>query len=287
MPNSSKSICQRCNNTKIEVIPQGRFANAIQCSQCFTRCHLCDDLGYILNKDDLGREIATKCRCQTIKNRITLFNKAGIPSQFYDATYENFNITYDSSLAEALHQVKFLPKNFEKGIWKGLLFMGGVGVGKTRLVSSMVRDFTLNHNIPCLFKEFSTLLSEIKSGYDKGLSESLILDQISKVDILVIDELGKGRKTDWEISILDIIISSRYNMRNTTIFTTNYTDKPATTYRETSLVKGSDEGTKEIIKRETLEQRVYTRIYSRLKEMAHFVELRGGDHRQPAEEIFA
>ena len=237
-----------------------------------------------MEKDDLGREVATKCDCQVIHNRLNLFNRAGIPSQFYDASYENFNTSYDNSLIEALQQVKFLPKNFQKGIWKGLLFMGGVGVGKTRLVSSMIRDFTLNHNIPCLFKEFSTLLSEIKSGYDKGLSESLILDQISNVDILVIDELGKGRKSDWEISILDIIISSRYNMRNTTVFTTNYTDKPSTTYRETSLLRNTDEGTKEIIKRETLEQRVYSRIYSRLKEMAHFVELKGGDHRQPAEE---
>ena len=69
-----------------------------------------------------------------------------------------------------------------------------------------------------------------------------------------------------------------------TVFTTNYTDKPSTTYRETSLLRNTDEGTKEIIKRETLEQRVYSRIYSRLKEMAHFVELKGGDHRQPAEE---
>ena len=287
MSQNSENRCQRCNNTKIEIIPQGRFAKAIQCSQCFPKCRSCDDLGYILEKDDLGREVATKCDCQNIHKRINLFNKAGIPSQFYDATYENFNTNYDNSLVEALQQVKFLPKNFQKGFWKGLLFMGGVGVGKTRLVSSMIRDFTLNHSIPCLFKEFSTLLSEIKSGYDKGLSESLILDQISSVDILVIDELGKGRKSDWEISILDIIISSRYNMRNTTVFTTNYTDKPSTTYRETSLKRNTDEGAKEIVKRETLEQRVYSRIYSRLKEMAVFVELKGGDHRQPAEEIIA
>lgn len=287
MPNSNINNCSCCKNTGIEVIPQGRFAKAIQCSQCSKHCRKCDNLGFILEKDDFGRELARKCSCQLTKDKMTLFNKAGIPGQFYDATYENFDTSYDSSLTEALHQVKFLPKNFQKGIWKGLLFMGGVGVGKTRLVSSMIRDFTLKHNIPCLFKEFSALLSEIKSGYDKGLSESLVLDTISNVDILVIDELGKGRKTDWEINILDLIISSRYNMRKTTVFTTNYTDKPATTYRETSLVKNAETGVKEIIRRETLEQRVYSRIYSRLKEMAHFVELKGGDHRQPAEEIFA
>ena len=163
--------------------------------------------------------------------------------------------------------------------------MGGVGVGKTRLVCTMVRRYTLTHGIPCLFKDFSALLSEIKAGYDQGLSESHVLDRINSVDILVVDELGKGRGSDWEINILDTIISNRYNMRKTTIFTTNYTDSKHTTYREKTTARSATEGVQEFVKLETLEQRVLPRIYSRLREMCDFVEIKGGDFRQPSSEI--
>jgi DNA replication protein DnaC len=190
-------------------------------------------------------------------------------------------------LEDALHVTKFFFKEFKKentiqNTRSGLLFMGGVGAGKTRLVCTMIRAFTLEYGIPCLFQEFSSLLSDIKSGYDKGLSESVVLEKINAVEILVIDELGKGRKSDWEINILDTIISNRYNMQKSTLFTTNYTDKVKTTYQDISTTGNNqkDEG-----KRETLEQRVYSRIYSRLKGMCNFVEMQADDFRHPEAEI--
>ena len=187
----------------------------------------------------------------------------------------------DPSLDAALRTASFSYKNYKKGNAKGLIFMGGVGVGKTRLVSSILRDYILRHGIPGLFKEFTRLLSEIKTGYDKGLSESSVLEKINSVEILVIDELGKGRKTDWEITILDSIISNRYNMRRTTLFTTNYTTKPSTTYVEPLTKTGDLTGSGKKNRGETLNQRVYSRIYSRLREMCDFVEIKAPDHRYP------
>ena len=162
--------------------------------------------------------------------------------------------------------------------------MGGVGVGKTRLVSTMLRDYTLKYGIPSLFKEFTSLLSEIKSGYDRGFSESIILEKIGETEILVIDELGKGRKSDWEITILDLIISNRYNMKKTTIFTTNYTEKKSTTFAEIFTIRAGKDGMEEVERKETLKQRVHSRIYSRLKEMCDFIEMRGADYRFPKHE---
>ncbi len=280
-----KRRCSNCRDTKIEVVPKGQFACAELCSKCFGTCTECENIGFIFKRDDQGREHAEPCECRSLKMRINLFNNAHIPSQFYDSTFRNFKVTDDPSLEDALRTASFSFKNYEKGNRKGLLFMGGVGVGKTRLVSTILRDFTLNHGIPGIFKEFSSLLSEIKSGYDKGLSESNVLEKINNVEILVIDELGKGRKSDWEISILDTIISNRYNMRKTTIFTTNYTDKKSTTYSEPVTLKNDRSNTQEKAIKETLEQRVYSRIYSRLKGMCDFIEMKGPDHRYPGNEL--
>jgi DNA replication protein DnaC len=94
-----------------------------------------------------------------------------------------------------------------------------------------------------------------------------------------------GIKSDWEINILDTIISNRYNMRKTTIFTTNYTDTKATSYGEIVRHKDGKGVLIETEKRETLEQRVYPRIYSRLKGMCDFIPMKGPDFRDPSVEF--
>ena len=282
---NSKYKCKNCGDTQIQVIAKGQYAWAEYCSSCYIPCRKCDGTGYLFKSDEEGREHAIPCACAELERRIKLFNNAQIPGQFYNATFDNFDTGGNTSLEEALHSASFFFRNYREGKWKGLLLMGGVGVGKTRLVSTILRDITLNHGIPGKFMEFSSLLSEIKAGYDKGLSETAVLEKINDIEILVVDELGKGRKSDWEINILDSIVSNRYNMRKTTIFTTNYTEKPATTYGEPVMFKNENDELKERIKKETLKQRVFTRIYSRLKEMCDFIEMKGPDHRYPENEL--
>ena len=97
------------------------------------------------------------------------------------------------------------------------------------------------------------------------------------VEVLVIDELGKGRNSPWEQNILDVIISQRYNNQKTTIFTSNYTDSRKTTLVERVRGKDGMEGDGET--RDTLLDRVGPRIYSRLKEMCDFLMLSGKDRR--------
>lgn len=276
-----KVTCNTCSDTKILVTPRGQYAVAELCPDCNALCRLCDGTGYIFERDDVGREHAKRCQCQELEYRIMLYNNAQIPSQFYDATFENFDVTGNTSLKSALETARFSFKSYQSGNWQGLLFMGGVGVGKTRLVSTMLREYTLKFGIPSLFREFSSLLSEIKSGYDQGLSEMSVLEAINNIEILVVDELGKGRKSEWEINILDTIISNRYNMRKTTIFTTNYTETKATSLSETVMQKDGRGGVSETEKRETLEQRVSSRIYSRLKGMCDFILMTGPDYRDP------
>ena len=83
-----------------------------------------------------------------------------------------------------------------------------------------------------------------------------------EADVLVLDELGAAKPTDWVRDTMMQIINTRYNEKRITIFTTNYRDTAANE------------------KSETLEDRIGTRIRSRLYEMCKTVQIDGEDYRK-------
>ena len=137
------------------------------------------------------------------------------------------------------------------------------------------------HGVPVLFQDFSDLLKRLRSGYSRDEPEETLIDPLISVDVLIVDELGKGRNTPWEQTILDTLISHRYNNRKTTIFTTNFTEHRHTTLGE--RVRNRDRPDEERELRDTLRERVGSRIYSRLREMCDFIVLDGQDRRLEGE----
>lgn len=276
---ASQTNCPTCGNRRFITRPSGRFSLAENCPACSSSCKLCDDTGFILETDDLGQEMAVACECKIRKRNIDLYNKAGILDRYYDATFENFDLANRSrKLHTAIQAAQQTVMEYPGNMGQGLVFTGSVGTGKSRLVTAMLREFIFQHSVSGMYVEFTHLLSDIRSGYDSGVSERVLIEPIHRVDILVIDELGKGRKSEWEVNILDIIISDRYNSGKTTIFATNYTDRESTTYKEKYRTRAGDQ--KEIQLSETLKERVHGRIYSRLKEMCRFVDMNFQDYRE-------
>ena len=90
-----------------------------------------------------------------------------------------------------------------------------------------IKLLIFNHGLRVRFVEFSRLLSSLRDGYSRGLSDSQMLDELVTIPILAIDELGKGRVSDWELTIIDELISRRYNAMKPIIGTTNYCWKQA------------------------------------------------------------
>ena len=107
------------------------------------------------------------------------------------------------------------------------MLTGEVGRGKTHLLIGICKTLIFEYGIPTRFVEFSRLLSLLKESYSKGLSDSKIITELVNIDVLAIDELGKGRLTEWEMTIIDEIISRRYNAMKTLIGTSNYAWKIA------------------------------------------------------------
>ena len=106
--------------------------------------------------------------------------------------------------------------------------MGTVGVGKTHLSIAILRSL-VEKGTPCLFYEFGALLKEIQSSYNpvSQTSELRVLVPVYEAEVLVLDELGAVKPTEWVRDTMMQIIGTRYNQRKLTIFTTNYTDHVA------------------------------------------------------------
>jgi DNA replication protein DnaC len=237
---------------------------------------VCRGAKFLFERDSEGREVATLCACEIRRQRIRLYNESGIPAKYSDARL-NEKIR-DKENADAFNVFRLLAKDYARG-HQGILLMGGAGVGKTYLLCAFLHELIFSHGIPAQFRDFFHLLSDLRSGYSQDKAESDLIQPLVDVEVLAIDELGKGRNTPWEQNILDVIISHRYNSKKTTIFTTNYTESKATTLAEPLRGKDSVASEAEQV-RDTLAERVGPRIYSRLKEMCHFVLMKGRDRRE-------
>jgi DNA replication protein DnaC len=117
--------------------------------------------------------------------------------------------------------------------------------------------------VPCLFYDFRDLLKEIQESYNQGShsTELKVLEPVYAAEVLILDELGATKPTDWVCDTMTQIINTRYNDRKMTIFTTNYLDE---------AVNPSEE---------TLTDRIGYRLRSRLHEMCKIVLIRGEDFR--------
>ena len=145
--------------------------------------------------------------------------------------------------------------------------MGASGLGKTHLAICAISELTLERGIKCLFTDFFDLLNDLKSAYSEGRPENQVIFPLVETEVLVIDELGKGRANEWELSVLDQLISKRYNSSKSTIITTNFVTK------EVNSKLNRDN-------KEILEYRIGERIASRLFEMCSFIYLEGRDFRR-------
>ena len=274
-------ICELCVHQperRCVVEARGDLAIASPCSSCAQDCEICGNERFLVEHDARGYEYLSPCSCSRLLDRITYFNGARIPARYSHCTlvsYENKggNQREAHQLTEK-HLRGFYPES------KGLLFSGEVGTGKTHLMTAILRELTLRQGIRCRFIEFTHLLSDIKEGFSQGKSEAEVIGPIAQLPVLGIDELGKGTATEWQLSILDEIISRRYNQRLTTYFTTNLPISSGKGAR-TGVVTNQSSELRRALEKVTLEDRVGPRIFSRLFEMCDFVTLEGPDARRP------
>lgn len=264
---SEKRIgCRNCHNQGYNVNSSGQFSRALLC-ECTLNCDICDGTGVISTQNEKGYSYLENCtKCGRIHLNVRKYNYAGIPAK-YSSVLEVDSFKHDNS-TDKQQALKYAKDKFLRGYpyKRGFLLMGPSGVGKTHLAVGTLSELTLKRGVKCLFKDFFLLLSELRQAYSEGRSESEVLAPLVEADVLLIDELGKGKSNEWELGILDQLISKRYNSTKKTLITTNYVSRDYV--KKNSLVT------------EILENRVGERIASRLYEMCQFYLIEGRDYRK-------
>ena len=261
-------------------------------SVAISECPLCHGTGWkplagadSQQSDAKGGGRVTRCDC-TLKNRANLLVKqANIPARYEHCELDDFVTSTsesDPSLEKALLQAKafvreYLPDDKDKD---GLLFIGPIGVGKTHLAVGIVRELIRQKNVPCLFYDYRDLLKEIQNSYNPSVNatEMSILKPVFEAELLVLDELGAVKPTEWVWDTVSLILNTRYNDKRTTIVTTNFPDQPPAMAGARELPPRDHAG--RVLREETLGDRIGERMRSRLHEMCRKVVMDGGDFRQ-------
>lgn len=243
----------------------------------FESCGACDDEGFVMTTDARGYDVLEPCPFQRLQARVDRFNAVRIPERYAHCSLTAYEPKNRSQSAARQHVEKHVKQFYLP--FPGLLFTGPVGTGKTHLMVAILRRLALEHGVQCRFVEFTHMLSDIKEGFSSGRHEAEVLGPICRVPVLGIDELGKGLVTDWQLSVLDEVISRRYNHGVTTYFTTNL-PVTASNPRGSQPVTDQSADLRRQLTRAQLIDRIGERIFSRLHEMCTVIEIDGPDHRR-------
>ncbi|MFR2533949.1 MAG: ATP-binding protein [Clostridia bacterium] len=179
-------------------------------------------------------------------------------------SYKFENFEPNNSTRKVFNNLKNYSEKLVNGIEKkGLILVGNNGVGKTHLVCSIANKL-IENGTPVIYGTLINLFAELRNSYDtdNNISEMKIIKLYENVELLIIDDLGKEKPSEWGLEKLFTIINSRYENNLPVIITTNYNQN---SLLDRLSLNGEIETAKSII--------------SRLYEMCYLVKIDDIDHR--------
>ncbi len=176
-------------------------------------CPKCKGTGFVKKESGL----LELCECRFKEEDI---NKAlGIPKRFWHATLDNFELR-TASERTAFAVCQYYVSSFGEKEGEGLTFVGNPGVGKTHLAVGVLKEIFLKKGVRGRFFDTKDLLYRLRSLIEEG-KLSRAIKRILGLPLIVLDDLGSERLSDWQREVLSYIITYRYNNLKSTLITTN------------------------------------------------------------------
>jgi DNA replication protein DnaC len=201
-------------------------------------------------------------------------NRIGIPPQFAHATLENYiagPATYPALMTARGYAEEFIPGQTHQG----LMFTGPVGTGKTHLAVGILGQLVSTKGIEARMIDMRDLFEQLRSSYDRRDADTQeshrqILRPIFQNDLLLIDELGAAKFSDWVEETIELVIGRCYNEARPLLVTTNLANRPAGA-EDNPYVRAA--------RPVNLGDRIGMRMWSRLQQMCRVVQVIGPDWR--------
>ncbi len=146
-----------------------------------------------------------------------------LPKRLFEMTFESFDARVSESAREAYAAALAYVEAYPEHGGEGLAFTGGVGCGKTHLLSATVRG-VIAKGAPALFVTVPTLLERMRESYrdDDSLYVNW-LRRAQEADFLALDDLGAEKPSDWVSERLFALVNHRYSEGLPTCLTSNLT----------------------------------------------------------------
>ncbi len=214
---------------------------------------LCDGSGFLYD-EETNTAYDCRCRPQRVARAKARSLSAVIPRRYRDVSFDRPPVTeIDAAIVAATRRyASTVEDQLDAG--RGLWFMGPPGTGKTTL-AMLVSQSALKAGRSVAIYSLPRLLNEIRDTHRAERSHVDLLDRLTEVDLLHIDDVGAERTTDWVLEELYSIVNGRYEDERSMVITTN------------------------ILDREALCEQISARTVSRLTEMCDELPLLGDDHR--------
>lgn len=223
-------------------------------------CPICHDTRW-KTIETHGIDSVVRCDCWREELAARLLKDARIPPRFARAELETFEPDTDSQ-REALRRARVFVDQFPV-VDKGLLFYGTNGVGKTHLAVAILKAVIRKCGAKGYFFETSELLRQVRHTYNSAADETEmgVLRPVLSAELLVLDDLGTEKTSEWVQETLGLVVNTRYNERRPTILTSNLRDP----------LDATDPN--------SFTYQIGARTRSRLREMCDWIEILGSDIR--------
>lgn len=268
------------DSQRFRVAGRARFGHSLKRMKTSTEvCPICAGSGWKAVPG--GEHGVTRCDCQLRARNEAMVAAARIPKRYEHCELSNFTTDFpgaDRSLALSHLSAARFVEEFDPREGKGLLLVGGIGTGKTHLAVGILKELISTRSAACLFCDYRELLKQIQNSYNDSVqaTELQVLRPVFDAEVLVLDELGAVKPSEWVWDTVSLILNTRYNDKRTTIITTNFPDESAAgTGSEFTPRSAAFAATR----KETLGDRIGERMRSRLHEMCRVLEMKGPDFR--------
>lgn len=159
-----------------------------------------------------------------------LYDASGLGPRFMHTTFDNWNKRpeLDKKSVQKLEVAFQVCRSYAKGfrdaklLGQGLILMGGPGAGKTHMVAAIANEL-ISQLTPVIFRPVPFMLKRIQATFKKNAieTEDMLMSQLTGCDLLILDDVGAEKWSEWVEATLFTIIDERYRQLLPVIITTN------------------------------------------------------------------